>query len=380
MKRENGITMISLIITIIIMLILAGVAISMAVGDESVVEQSTVATETTKAADIQEVIDLAITNNKASEYNNNYGAKNKSDIVASLLVDGKITQAEADDLNAGADTLQVGDAIVDFSKINSSLPEGVPTEYITVTTEAELRSVLTQSSTGTIGVILGNDITVSSGTSITNTNSIILNLSGYTLTNPVVGNGAIINEGKLTLKNGSIVNGVNTTNGSSTIINNGTLAIESGTYGTDDTAGAAVLNYGIVTINGGTFASRQETSKGAGACAYVFINQSGTMTLNNVSVDCETHGIFACYNGEIKVNSGNYVLQGNGGLGCYVVYSAATGKVTFNGGTVNAIEPRNGRIFFVSNNGNHFNSAAVTVGNIVINGGTISLNGVVQNY
>ena len=43
MKNENGITLITLIITIIVMLIIAGVALSSAVGDNGILEQATTA-------------------------------------------------------------------------------------------------------------------------------------------------------------------------------------------------------------------------------------------------------------------------------------------------------------------------------------------------
>ena len=43
MKRENGITLIALIVTIVVMLVIAGVALSSAVGDNGILEKATVA-------------------------------------------------------------------------------------------------------------------------------------------------------------------------------------------------------------------------------------------------------------------------------------------------------------------------------------------------
>lgn len=62
MKRENGITMITLIITVIVMLILAGVALSMAMGDEGLVAQTQNAAEETTSASDGETIKLAYDN------------------------------------------------------------------------------------------------------------------------------------------------------------------------------------------------------------------------------------------------------------------------------------------------------------------------------
>ena len=56
MKKQNGITLIALIITIIVMLILAGVAISMAVGDNGIIERTHAAIKESERADIQEII------------------------------------------------------------------------------------------------------------------------------------------------------------------------------------------------------------------------------------------------------------------------------------------------------------------------------------
>lgn len=56
MKKQNGITLIALIITIIVMLILAGVAISMAVGDNGIIERTQTAIRESERADVQEII------------------------------------------------------------------------------------------------------------------------------------------------------------------------------------------------------------------------------------------------------------------------------------------------------------------------------------
>lgn len=255
--------------------------------------------------------------------------------------------------------------------------ETVPT---VISNEEELKDVLSKGG----NYVLANSIVASGESSLeiaadVNMN---LNLNGYTITNKVSGAPALINNGTLTISGeGSIVNGTNDTKASHTIVNNGTLVIESGNIGTDDTAGAAVVNYGTTTINGGTFASKQENVKADGLCAYAFINQAGTMTINNATLNGQTHGLFGAYGGEIIVNDGTYTLDGNGGLGCYLVYATGDAVVTLNGGTYNTDEPRSNRVFFVYDNGNYFNAAAVATGKVVVNdGASIYLNGVEQNY
>ncbi|MBR3152736.1 MAG: hypothetical protein IKF52_03930, partial [Clostridia bacterium] len=59
-KRHKGITLIALIITIIVLLILAGVTIAMVVGDNGILKRSNEAKDETTIAKIQEEVDLAV--------------------------------------------------------------------------------------------------------------------------------------------------------------------------------------------------------------------------------------------------------------------------------------------------------------------------------
>ena len=234
-------------------------------------------------------------------------------------------------------------------------------------------------------IILDRDITAD-GTSITVPagKDVTLNLNGKTLTNPVIGAPALINNGTLTITgNGAIVNGTSDTAKSHTVRNYGNITIQNGSFGTFATSGAAFVNDGTAVINGGEFASRQESNEqyGQGPAAYAIINNSGTTIINDATINGPTHGLFGAYAGDLIVNGGNYTLVGNNGMGCYVVYATgANTKVVLNGGTINTNEPRHGRVFFVYDNGNYFNADAVATGKIVIGGADISLNGAAQSY
>ena len=59
-KQEKGITLVSLVITIIVMLILAGVSLSMVMGDNSVLTQATDAVDETERATVSDEIALGI--------------------------------------------------------------------------------------------------------------------------------------------------------------------------------------------------------------------------------------------------------------------------------------------------------------------------------
>lgn len=230
-------------------------------------------------------------------------------------------------------------------------------------------------------IVLGNDIEITENATsivIPEDKNVTLKLNGNTLTNPVSGNAAIANYGTLTITgDGAIVNGVSDTKASNTVHNYGTLTINGGNIGTFASSGAAVRNDGTAAINGGNFASRQESNDqyGQGPAAYCLVNNSGTMTINNATVNGPTHGIFAANSGELIVNGGNYTLIGNDGMGCYVAYAYDTAKITLNGGTVYTYEPRHNRVYYAYTGGkNYFNADAVNTGMIVENGIKVYLN------
>ena len=66
MKNQRGITLIALVITIIVLLILAGVSIAMLTGDNGLLTQSTKAVTETELAEIEERVNM--------ELNAQYGA------------------------------------------------------------------------------------------------------------------------------------------------------------------------------------------------------------------------------------------------------------------------------------------------------------------
>lgn len=59
MKKQNGITLIALVITIIVLLILAGVSIAMLAGEGGILGKATTATTNTLVAEVDEAIKLA---------------------------------------------------------------------------------------------------------------------------------------------------------------------------------------------------------------------------------------------------------------------------------------------------------------------------------
>ena len=67
-KRENrGITLVALVVTIIVLIILAGVSIAMLVGENGIITQAQRAKEETEEAQEKEGIELALTTAKIGE-------------------------------------------------------------------------------------------------------------------------------------------------------------------------------------------------------------------------------------------------------------------------------------------------------------------------
>ena len=60
MKRDRGITLIALVVTIVVLLILAGVSISMLTGENGIITQAQNSKEATEQARVEELVDLAV--------------------------------------------------------------------------------------------------------------------------------------------------------------------------------------------------------------------------------------------------------------------------------------------------------------------------------
>ena len=80
-KTSNGITLIALVITIIILLILAGVTIATLTGDNGILTQAGNAKEATQKAEAQEEVNLALANLKIEENQRDISQDEKKKIL-----------------------------------------------------------------------------------------------------------------------------------------------------------------------------------------------------------------------------------------------------------------------------------------------------------
>ena len=92
-KNQNGITLIALVITIIVLLILAGVSIAMLTGDNGILNQGTRARKENNEAEIADKINMAL--------NGEYG---------NLMADGKFTTPNDDDKKKAGYTSETDDS------------------------------------------------------------------------------------------------------------------------------------------------------------------------------------------------------------------------------------------------------------------------------
>lgn len=122
LKKEKGITLIALVITIIVLLILAGISITSLTGKNGLLTQAENAKENTRGEEIQEYINLTISENEIA---NNTGENSKSryKVIQELYKKEKLTDEEVEQLNK-SDHITIGNVDVDFSGLEDIVTLG----------------------------------------------------------------------------------------------------------------------------------------------------------------------------------------------------------------------------------------------------------------
>ena len=116
--ESQGITLIALVITIIVLLILAGVSISMLTGDNAILSKAWQAKEATRGSQVKEYVDLAATSNEGVGYTE--GDKvTKDKAISDLKEKGELTDKEVE-LLKDEDVITIGGIEIDFSVLGGS--------------------------------------------------------------------------------------------------------------------------------------------------------------------------------------------------------------------------------------------------------------------
>ena len=108
MKKNTGITMISLAVTIVVLIILAGVSINMLVGNNDIITQAQKAKENMELAKIQEEEQLN-NNDEAIEKLENF-----KKVIATAITEAGVPTAETDEVETMANN--IGQILIEKTK------------------------------------------------------------------------------------------------------------------------------------------------------------------------------------------------------------------------------------------------------------------------
>ena len=116
-KENGGITLIALVVTIIVLLILAGISIQMLTGDNGILTRAGEAKETTRGGEVKETVALEATNNAGVDYIGET-KKSRTQVIDELHAQGKLTDEEVAQLEEN-DVITIGGITTDFSVLGS---------------------------------------------------------------------------------------------------------------------------------------------------------------------------------------------------------------------------------------------------------------------
>ena len=114
-KLNKGITLIALVITIIVLLILAGVAIATLTGDNGILTKAVQAKDATRGGEVKEYVEMAITENTMAD-NTNGTRKTRAEVISELQTQGKLTAEEVAKL-ADVDVITIGGIEINFGEL-----------------------------------------------------------------------------------------------------------------------------------------------------------------------------------------------------------------------------------------------------------------------
>lgn len=113
--KENGITLVSLIVTIIIMIMLAGVTIYFAVGDKGMLMRAKGSAEKVRGSQVKESVELALMENMDSDTSEE-DTKTRSELIAELQEQGTLKADEVKLLET-QDKITIGGIEIDFGDL-----------------------------------------------------------------------------------------------------------------------------------------------------------------------------------------------------------------------------------------------------------------------
>lgn len=130
MKNQKGITLIALVITIIVLLILAGVSIAMLTGDNGILTKAGNAKEASGKAEYEESIKLAVAEILANKYDPTFTGTEKTITGANIVKLAKASNNNIDTLAAGQET-PATDTVQGYATITATVNGKEEKWYVT---------------------------------------------------------------------------------------------------------------------------------------------------------------------------------------------------------------------------------------------------------
>ncbi len=132
MKEQKGITLIALVITIIVLLILAGVSIAMLTGENGILTKASGAKSASSEAEYEESIKLAVAEILANKYDPTFKGSADDKVVkaATIVKLAKASNSNMDGLTAGTDA-PAASGVQAYSSVTATVDGKTKTWYVT---------------------------------------------------------------------------------------------------------------------------------------------------------------------------------------------------------------------------------------------------------
>ena len=123
MINQKGITLIALVITIIVLLILAGVSIAMLTGSNGVLTQATNASADTKVAEAKEVATLDVSDIVSEFYEKKYVDNDSSVTTAGAYVEANLTSSDTTKYTVSGGTITIVPKTRDGAQVTGDIQD-----------------------------------------------------------------------------------------------------------------------------------------------------------------------------------------------------------------------------------------------------------------
>ncbi len=125
LKKKAGITLIALVLTIIVLLILAGVSIATLRGENGILTRASKATDETRAASVEEAVNLWKIDYESNNYGSSTTTQDIKELVEDLVEQKLLTEDEKDEILGNAEEgieasyqIKIGERIIKFANNN----------------------------------------------------------------------------------------------------------------------------------------------------------------------------------------------------------------------------------------------------------------------